>query len=347
MAALRILRRGNGFPGHRVDGPAGRQCAALAVSPTGQIGGEDVKPWGKIELDYINHDKFRALTSNAICLWHEGKNYCDVRSTDGLIPTTTAKQFRFYSHKSMTLLTTSAGIKPGADHPYAPLWEPHDIGFKMHDYLEHNDSREQVLARFADAEAAKDAGKAVTRERMARWRDLKKAKRDALVTVPVTVPVTLTERNNKRDSDRNKAVTVTVVTPLLRSSSDPDPDPEEKKKSSSGGSKRPIYTSDRFVVFEWMLDDLGRMLGAHLDAFDLHQFFDSLSKQSREQGLVIPKLQVWPWLQAQVLREAKRRGLPIINGVAVPSRPANCRHTPACVDDVEHTSRYLREQAAS
>lgn len=116
------------------------------------------KPWGRIELDYINHDKFKALNANAICLWHEGKNYSDVRLTDGLIPSATAKLFRFYSKKAAAFLLVSAGEKPGAGTPYAPLWEVIDgFGFKMHDYLEHNDGRDVVLARIAKADAAKQA----------------------------------------------------------------------------------------------------------------------------------------------------------------------------------------------
>lgn len=83
------------------------------------------------------------------------------------------------------------------------------------------------------------------------------------------------------------------------------------EKKSDRGSRRPIYTSDRFAVFEWQLDELGMMLGAHLCDFDLHSFFDDLTQRSRADGLVIPKQNAWPWLQSQVLAEAERRGLPI------------------------------------
>jgi hypothetical protein len=44
------------------------------------------KPWARLEQNFINHQKFLALTSNAICLWLEGKNYCDMYQTDGMIP---------------------------------------------------------------------------------------------------------------------------------------------------------------------------------------------------------------------------------------------------------------------
>lgn len=97
---------------------------------------------------------------------------------------------------------------------------------------------------------------------------------------------------------------------------------EKKPEPADARSKRPIYTSDRFAVFEWQLDELGRILGSHLDAFDLHAFFDGLSQSSRLNGLVIPKADVWAWLQGQVIAEAKRRGLPM---ATVTTEPTNKR----------------------
>ena len=90
-------------------------------------------------------------------------------------------------------------------------------------------------------------------------------------------------------------------------------------------SKRPVYTSDRFAVFEWQFEDLSKMLGAHFEAFDLHAFFDALSQQSRSSGLVIPRTEAWPWLQAQVLAEVKRRGLPIASAEPVRDKAAEQR----------------------
>lgn len=117
-----------------------------------------MKPWAKLEQNYINHPKFLALSSNAICLWLEGKNYCDMHQTDGLIPREALKTFRFSSDKSLGLLLRSCGLKPN-NEPYAPLWEPHPVGFKMHDYLEHNDCRDDVLARMQKADAERDRKK--------------------------------------------------------------------------------------------------------------------------------------------------------------------------------------------
>jgi hypothetical protein len=118
------------------------------------------KPWARIEQNFINHQKFLALSANAICLWLEGKNYCDMYQTDGLIPLTALKTFRFDAAKSRTLLQTSCGLKPNGT-PYAPLWESVELGgvayFRMHDYLDHNDCRDAVLSRIAMADTRKEA----------------------------------------------------------------------------------------------------------------------------------------------------------------------------------------------
>lgn len=83
-------------------------------------------------------------------------------------------------------------------------------------------------------------------------------------------------------------------------------------------SKRPVYTSDRFAVFEWQFDELSKMLGPHFEGFGLDAFFDDLTQQSRASGLVIPKANCWEWLQAQVLAEAQRRKLPMASAAPPP-----------------------------
>jgi uncharacterized protein YdaU (DUF1376 family) len=90
-------------------------------------------------------------------------------------------------------------------------------------------------------------------------------------------------------------------------------------------SKHPVYTSDRFAVFEWQFEELSKMLGAHFEGFDVHSFFDGLTQQSRAAGLVIPKADAWAWLQAEVLAEAKRRGLPMASAVPVRDKAAENR----------------------
>lgn len=83
----------------------------------------------------------------------------------------------------------------------------------------------------------------------------------------------------------------------------------------SARSKRPIFSGQRFTVFEWQLDDLTRMLGEHTDAFELDRWFFDLDAQAHANGLVIPQRDNGAWLQAQTLAEARRRGLPIAAAV--------------------------------
>lgn len=125
------------------------------------------KPWAKVEIGRMRHPKFLALSGNAIALWDEGKDYCDEHQTDGIIPGEALKTFRFRGVKSIALLIQSCGQKTDGT-PYAPLWTAHAHGYRMHDYLDHNDCREVVLARISDKDwdrARNDFVRRVNRDR--------------------------------------------------------------------------------------------------------------------------------------------------------------------------------------
>lgn len=145
------------------------------------------KPWARYEVGFIDHVKFRALTSNAICLWIEGKNYCDENMTDGLIPTHIVKQFRFHSRKSVDMLALSCGPKNETEQ-YGPLWESHAVGFKMHDYLDYNDCRDEAMERIDDANVTKELRKAANRERQKKFRAERKAALEALRNAVTVTP---------------------------------------------------------------------------------------------------------------------------------------------------------------
>lgn len=80
------------------------------------------------------------------------------------------------------------------------------------------------------------------------------------------------------------------------------------------GSKHPIFKGNRFVVFDWQLEDIGRLLGPHLEEFDIHTFFDTVDQQAVQSGEVVPQRDKGLWLQARILDEANKRGLKIANG---------------------------------
>jgi hypothetical protein len=72
-------------------------------------------------------------------------------------------------------------------------------------------------------------------------------------------------------------------------------------------------------VFEWQLDDCAKLLGAHTVAFDLHAWFDALDQRAIEHGWVPPKRDSGAWLQAELLAECQRRGLPLRLATGVPN----------------------------
>lgn len=143
------------------------------------------KPWAKSEIDHLDHPKFRALNANAIVLWLEAKNHCDKFHTDGRFPTAVVKTFRYFSVKGVELLTRSCGVKPNGDQ-YAPLWKPLNIGgvsyYVMHDYLDHNDCRDEVLARIEAADNRAELRRLRDRERKQKERDAVKLELDRLRT---------------------------------------------------------------------------------------------------------------------------------------------------------------------
>ena len=53
------------------------------------------------------------------------------------------------------------------------------------------------------------------------------------------------------------------------------------------------------------------LLGEFSDEFDLFSFYQKLDQMALEAHLVIPKRDGGDWLEAQVLSEARRRGLPL------------------------------------
>lgn len=102
---------------------------------------------------------------------------------------------------------------------------------------------------------------------------------------------------------------------------------------SDARSKRPIFCGQRLTVFEWMLDDLIRMLGPHWEAFDIHDWLDQADGKASASPLICADW--WPWLKAETVREAQRRGYQVL-AVKQPGRfqsewvPWTCPHQPPC-----------------
>lgn len=239
--------------------------------------------WVRIDDAVMHHPKILVLSDSAFRLWIKGLCYCQTYLTDGLIPREALRQMK-PRRTDIDALTTAI------DTSYAPLWETVDgFGFKVHDYLFWNDSREKVRDRQVRARDRKD-----------HWKATRNSPQN---TIPERVP----------DAVPNDVPNTSLTKPNHNLTK---PNLKEEGRAPSSRSKRPIFQGQRLVVFEWMLDDLARMLGDHTDGFDLHAWFFDLDERATLRGLVIPQRDGGQWLQAQTLDEAKRRGLPM--AVAAP-----------------------------
>lgn len=76
-------------------------------------------------------------------------------------------------------------------------------------------------------------------------------------------------------------------------------------------SRRPIFSGQRLTVFEWMFEDCRRTLGENINDFGLDEWFFELDTMAVRSNLVIPKRDGGEWLQAQLVAEAQRRGIPL------------------------------------
>lgn len=124
-------------------------------------------------------------------------------------------------------------------------------------------------------------------------------------------------------------------------------DPERKAaavtKANGNGhnarSKHPIFAGQRFVVFDWMLEDIGRTLGSHLDDFDIHQWFFDLDVRAGKEALVKSKNDWWPWIQNELVTEAEKRGLPV-------AKPKKMGVTPKTAGNAAALDRFLKRHGA-
>lgn len=110
--------------------------------------------WVKLDDGFPEHPKVLAAGVEASWFYVCGLAYCKRQLTDGLIPGAVLSRL---SSCSRPVLLANKLVSVG-------LWEREGDNFRVHDYLQENDTAEQVKAK-----------RAATKERVRRWRE----KRDA------------------------------------------------------------------------------------------------------------------------------------------------------------------------
>lgn len=99
--------------------------------------------WGRLN-DRANGDaKLLALTDAAWRMWGCGLIYCQANLTDGFIPDHAVHSFGVRAkNKAAVIGELCRSLVPGK----GPLWHPVENGYQVHDYLDWNDSREDIIA---------------------------------------------------------------------------------------------------------------------------------------------------------------------------------------------------------
>lgn len=107
--------------------------------------------WIKLDDQIFTHPKLVDLSKDAKLLYLAGLCYCGAQLTDGLITKGATR---------VLLATIEANCEAIASLIDAELWEANDSGgFLVHDYLEHQSSRDEVLAvKGARAKAGQAGG---------------------------------------------------------------------------------------------------------------------------------------------------------------------------------------------
>jgi hypothetical protein len=136
-------------------------------------------PWIRLSDDYLGDEKISALSHGGFRLWHEGLAHCRRHQTDGLIPFSIMRQLPTFSKSREKELATP--LREGL----APLWDliP-KMGYKVHNYLEWNPSKECEQERRAES-----------RDRMRGWRD--RERRVTKGTPQTAAPVTQVLQRNE------------------------------------------------------------------------------------------------------------------------------------------------------
>jgi hypothetical protein len=103
-------------------------------------------PWGRLDDQANRSPKLLALSDPAWRMWGCGLIYCNEELTDGFIPAHMIETFGVKAAgKKKIAKELCTKLVPGKDS----LWHEVPGGYQVHDYLDWNDSREEVLKKRA------------------------------------------------------------------------------------------------------------------------------------------------------------------------------------------------------
>lgn len=95
--------------------------------------------WAKVDDSFYDHPKVLDVDLAALGLWVKALSYCGRHLTDGRV-----------SRGAVIALAGERGTELAKMLIVAGLWEAAKGGYEIHDYLAHNPSKAEVMARRAD-----------------------------------------------------------------------------------------------------------------------------------------------------------------------------------------------------
>jgi hypothetical protein len=176
------------------------------------------------------------------------------------------------------------------------LWHRAHGGYRIHDFLQWNKPASEIK-EMQEHERVKKA-KQQEYERVKKRRQ--RAKKKAVSTGDIPRDALVRARAVPQPQPQPR----TTTTPDLSASNVPIP-------AAGGNGKGPIFACRRFEVWQWLMDDLKKLLGPSFDAFDLSAWFHTLEARADTEGLVLHKREAGRWIYDATVEEAERRGLRI------------------------------------
>lgn len=105
-------------------------------------------PFGRLHEEAAGDSKIHGLSNAAFRMWAMGLIYCQKNLTDGFIP---AGAIHFWHVRAGSLSKVADELCTSTVPGKAPLWSKTTDGYQIHDYLQWNDSKVDILKMRAEA----------------------------------------------------------------------------------------------------------------------------------------------------------------------------------------------------
>lgn len=202
-------------------------------------------PWGRLHDQANRNEKLLALSDPAWRLWGSGLIYCQDKLTDGFIPEAVVSTFGVKARPlKKFVVELCQSLVPGKES----CWHQAEGGYRVHDYLDWNESREVILAKRARG-----------KDRTGKWRG--KWPRDASQAV---------SHGTSPTPSPPMSVTPSVTT-------DPRTTIQgvslQKPKRDTRGHRGLTFAGKRLEIPKWLDKEFANRLGGANEEFNLNEWY--------------------------------------------------------------------------